>query len=68
MVILVAVLVRLVLGGQSLNYLFLQEEDGIRDLTVTGVQKGALPIYVDKLRSERISKPKNAFQSRDSRR
>src|SRR5688572_33330097 len=28
-----------------LNYFFFQAEDGIRDLTVTGVQTCALPIY-----------------------
>src|SRR2546430_14819720 len=29
----------------SLYFFFFQEEDGIRDLTVTGVQSCALPIY-----------------------
>src|SRR2546430_12871895 len=32
---------------------FFQAEDGIRDLTVTGVQTCALPIYFDELIKER---------------
>src|SRR2546430_4403883 len=33
---------------------FFQAEDGIRDLTVTGVQTCALPIYFDELRGQRL--------------
>src|SRR2546430_4139088 len=32
-------------GFEDLLYFFFQAEDGIRDLTVTGVQTCALPIY-----------------------
>src|SRR2546430_11538918 len=32
---------------QKLVYFFFQAEDGIRDLTVTGVQTCALPIFAD---------------------
>src|SRR2546430_11699803 len=35
----------LVSGRGELLYFFFQAEDGIRDLTVTGVQTCALPIY-----------------------
>src|SRR5438270_12879612 len=31
---------------QTLTFFFFQAEDGIRDLTVTGVQTCALPIYI----------------------
>src|SRR2546430_17604322 len=34
------------LGSQPVFFFFFQAEDGIRDLTVTGVQTCALPIYV----------------------
>src|SRR5688572_32258440 len=33
-------------GGITQYFFFFQAEDGIRDLTVTGVQTCALPIYV----------------------
>src|SRR2546430_4229764 len=32
-------------GQSSISYFFFQAEDGIRDLTVTGVQTCALPIF-----------------------
>src|SRR2546430_16916613 len=32
-------------GSRSVDFFFFQAEDGIRDLTVTGVQTCALPIY-----------------------
>src|SRR2546430_7199721 len=34
-------------GGTSVVIFFFQAEDGIRDLTVTGVQTCALPIYLE---------------------
>src|SRR2546430_4021566 len=34
------------LAGRVLEYFFFQAEDGIRDLTVTGVQTCALPISI----------------------
>src|SRR2546430_10788868 len=34
---------------QSLTYFFFQAEDGIRDLTVTGVQTCALPIWIGEM-------------------
>src|SRR5688572_31760365 len=40
-----------------LFYFFFQAEDGIRDLTVTGVQTCALPIYDDRVRAERLVEP-----------
>src|SRR2546430_3264863 len=35
-----------VAGGERMFVVFFQAEDGIRDLTVTGVQTCALPIFV----------------------
>src|SRR5438270_5694225 len=37
-------------------FFFFQAEDGIRDLTVTGVQTCALPISADSERSEDVSR------------
>src|SRR5205085_8499780 len=40
------------LGGALWSFFFFQAEDGIRDLTVTGVQTCALPIFfVDAIQS-----------------
>src|SRR2546427_9398051 len=36
---------------------FFQAEDGIRDLTVTGVQTCALPIYIEQELSKRMNIP-----------
>src|SRR2546430_6951323 len=36
------------------SFFFFQAEDGIRDLTVTGVQTCALPICIDLLRDRRV--------------
>src|SRR2546430_7328499 len=37
-------------GSDFLFFFFFQAEDGIRDLTVTGVQTCALPIYLGEVR------------------
>src|SRR2546430_188182 len=37
------------MGKKRRSYFFFQEEDGIRDLTVTGVQTCALPIWMTSL-------------------
>src|SRR2546430_11034798 len=41
-------------------FFFFQAEDGIRDLTVTGVQTCALPIY-DLVENECLGKPRPGF-------
>src|SRR2546430_11104673 len=41
------VVVGLQLGRLSVDFFFFQAEDGIRDLTVTGVQTCALPICIE---------------------
>src|SRR2546430_15365425 len=43
-------------GVDSLIFFFFQAEDGIRDLTVTGVQTCALPIYREERVLERIAR------------
>src|SRR5688572_33500429 len=37
-------------------FFFFQAEDGIRDLTVTGVQTCALPIFTDQVRQDQPSR------------
>src|SRR2546430_6422882 len=45
------------LGDAVLGFVFFfQAEDGIRDLTVTGVQTCALPIYLRRLASEQVAR------------
>src|SRR2546430_624458 len=46
-IILYLISCRLATKSNYINYFFFQAEDGIRDLTVTGVQTCALPISLD---------------------
>src|SRR5256886_11938032 len=48
-------------GGVGCAFFFFQAEDGIRDLTVTGVQTCALPISVLGTRFSRIITARAAF-------
>src|SRR2546430_5688492 len=50
-------MVNLVLVVLSLSFFFFQAEDGIRDLTVTGVQTCALPILALKRYSRKKQTP-----------
>src|SRR2546430_8672047 len=72
---LIAVVIGFIVGvplGRRLGYLcfFFQAEDGIRDLTVTGVQTCALPISLDRWLARcckpRQSQARTAFAARYS--
>src|SRR2546430_8151943 len=49
-------------------FFFFQAEDGIRDLTVTGVQTCALPIYIARARIEHRARAETGERRAPSRR